>query len=132
MTARRAVYAAPFVIAGTCDGRGYYLRERHGSYRVTIAADEDRGAESWTSEPEDRSIDIAQGPESDLCGADGRPSPAIALRVAVDAVRTALARNSCTHADASGGAFCPRCGVELAAARRWRWTEPIAHDEVNR
>ncbi|MDQ2882822.1 MAG: hypothetical protein M3Y48_16985 [Actinomycetota bacterium] len=32
VTAQWRLVAAPFVITGNVDGRGFYLRERHGSY----------------------------------------------------------------------------------------------------
>lgn len=47
--ARVEVTAAPFVIVGTCDGRGFYLRERHGTYRVTIAPERDPGSDPCCS-----------------------------------------------------------------------------------
>ncbi len=119
--ARIEIQAAPFVIVGTCDGRGFYLRERHGTYRVTIAADEDPGSDPWTAEPTESSIDVAGGDDDELVR-DGRFSPAAALRIAVAAVRTALARNICVHQEVGSGPYCPACGAPLADAGAWRWT----------
>lgn len=115
-----AVAACPFVIVGTCDGRGFYLRERHGEYRVTIAPDDDPGSDPWTAEPTATSIDIAAGHEHELI-AEGRFSAVSALQVAVAAVRSALARQACGHTSHEGGDYCPACGVPLADADQWRW-----------
>lgn len=109
---------APFVITGTCDGRAFYLRERHGSYRVTIATDDDPTADPWRAEASVPSIDVAGGDEHELCDADGL-SGAVALRAAVDAVRTTLARSRCTHRT-DAGPYCPGCGVALVEADAWR------------
>lgn len=121
VTARIAVWAAPFVIVGTCDGRGFYLRERHGHYRVTIAGDDDPTSNPWVADPTEASIDVAAGDERELT--DGtRRSDAVALRVAVDAVRTALARNDCTHPAVADEPHCPSCGVRISEADAWRWS----------
>lgn len=115
------VWAAPHVIAGVCDRRGFYLRERHGSYRVTIAADDDPGSDPWIAEPTEPSIDIAGGDECELEDG-GRFSWVVALRVTVQAVRTALARNACEHRRIGSEPFCPSCGVRIEDAEAWRWT----------
>ncbi len=115
------VWAAPHVIVGVCDGRGFYLRERHGSYRVTIAADDDPGSDPWIAEPTKPSIDIAHGDESELDD-DGRFSWVITLGVAVQAVRTAARRNACKHRRIDSEPFCPTCGVRIDDADVWRWS----------
>ena len=115
------VWGAPHVVVGVCDGRGFYLRERHGSYRVTIAADDDPGSDPWFAEPTEPSIDIAEGDECELED-DGRFSWVITLRVAVQAVRTAIARNACEHRRIGSEPFCPTCGVCIDDAPLWRWT----------
>lgn len=114
------VWAAPHVIVGICDGRGFYLRERHGSYRVTIAPDGDPGSDPWVAEPTEPSIDIAGGDECEL-ESEGRFSWVVALRVAVQAVRTAVARNACGHRRIGSEPFCPSCGVRIEDADAWRW-----------
>jgi hypothetical protein len=121
--ARIQVWAAPFVIVGVCDGRGFYLRERHGAYRVTIAPDEDPGSDPWAAAATEPSIDVAAGDDSELAD-DGAFSPAAALRVAVGAVRTALARNACEHRQIESESYCPSCGVLLAEVGAWRWSPP--------
>lgn len=112
--------AAPFVIVGVCDGRGFFLRERGGHYRVTIAPDEAAGSDPWTAGSAEPAIDIASGYESDLVH-EGRFSSVVALRVAVDAVRTALARNFCDHRLVESEPYCPSCGVRREEAEAWRW-----------
>ena len=121
--ARIEVLAAPFVIVGTCGGRGFYLRERHGRYRVTIAPDEDPGSDPWTADPTETSIDVAAGDDDELVSS-GAFSPAVALRIAVTAVRTAVARNACPHRRVDSDPYCPACGLPLAEAAAWRWTQP--------
>ncbi|MGH3752049.1 MAG: hypothetical protein ACRDRP_05015 [Pseudonocardiaceae bacterium] len=83
--------------AGTVDGRGFYLRERHGYYRVTIAPDDDPAADPWELPAERATLDIADGEDDDLTGPDGGYDVAHALGVAVHAVRTFLARRECEH-----------------------------------
>jgi len=119
--ARIEAWWAPHVVVGVCDGRGFYLRERHGSYQVTIAADDDPGSDPWRAEPTVPSIDIAAGDECEL-EEGGAFSWVVAVRVAVRAVRTALARNTCEHRRVGAEPFCPSCGVRLADADAWRWT----------
>jgi len=118
------VHGAPFVISGTCDGRGFYLRERGGTWRVTIASDDDPSADPWTLDIEQQTVDIATGSEDELCEDGARFSPQRALRVAVEAVRNALLRDSCAHESPLDDLhrFCRRCGVPLADADRWRWS----------
>ncbi len=110
---------APFVITGTCDGRAFYLRERHGAYRVTMATDDDPTTDPWAAPATEPSVDVAGGDENELRGADGQLSAAVALRLAVDAVRTTLVRARCGHRPAAGP-YCPDCGVALADAAAWR------------
>ncbi|MGH3444566.1 MAG: hypothetical protein ACRDPB_04250, partial [Nocardioidaceae bacterium] len=68
--------AAPFVITGRVDGRGFYLRERHGSYTVTVASDDDPGADPWGRPADQMTLDIAEGDESDLLDSNGGTDPA--------------------------------------------------------
>ena len=109
--ARIACYAAPMVIAGTVDGRGFYLRERHGSWRVTVAPDDDPTLVPWSAPATRTTLDIAYGSEEEL-EAPGDPGGSTkALDVAVAAVRTYLRRRACAHADARR--YCPDCGACL-------------------
>lgn len=114
------IWAAPFVIVGICDGRGFYLRERHSAYRVTISTDEHPDSDPWGADPTAPSIDIADGDVSELHD-DERFSSAGALSIAVRAVRTALARNACDHRRIESESCCPSCGVRLDDAAHWRW-----------
>lgn len=59
-------HAAPFVLSGTCDGRGWYLRERHGQYGVTIAPDHDPDVDPWSAPAEVPTIDIAEGDADEI------------------------------------------------------------------
>jgi hypothetical protein len=125
VTAKVVIQAAPLVITGTCDGRAFYLRERHGSWRVTIATDNDPLADPWESPLEETTIDIASGEDNDFNNEDGFFSLAIALRVAVTSVRGALLRNCCQHEepDVDAHLYCRWCGVALAELARSRWSK---------
>ena len=116
--------ACPFVVAGTCDGRSFYLRERHGSWRVEVAADPGC-ADLWAT-PGALGIEIAAGDATDLCDADGRPSPVVALHLAVHAVRLSALKYMCSHEQPSEEShrFCRRCGTPLSEAELWRWPAP--------
>ncbi|MGH3815820.1 MAG: hypothetical protein ACRDUV_25785 [Pseudonocardiaceae bacterium] len=119
--ARWRCLAAPFVITGRVDGRGFYLRERHGDYCVTVADDDDPAADPWELPAERSTLDIAEGSEEDLLGPEGGFCLTQALTVAVDAVRTFLARRACSHEQPwhEEHVFCSRCGVRFAEADRW-------------
>ena len=125
VSAQIVVAAAPMVITGVTDGRAFYLRERHGSWRVTIATDDDPTADPWGSALEAPSIDIASGDESDFNDENGQYSRALALRVAVAAVRDALRRNDCHHEvpELTAHRFCRSCGVPLADPGAWTWSK---------
>jgi hypothetical protein len=109
--------AAPFVIRGRVDGRGFFLRERHDVWRVEIAADDTPDVDPWTLPATDATIVVASGDSDDLC-VDGRFDEVRALCVAVDSVRLFLLRRDCAHDGAAR--FCPHCGVDVADADRWR------------
>ena len=118
--------AFPFVVAGACDGRSFYLRERHGRWRVEVAADPDC-ADLWGTTGA-LGIEIAAGGAADLCDADGERSPVEALRLAVHAVRLSALRDICSHEQPSDEShrFCRCCGTPLDEAEQWRWPEPPA------
>ncbi|MGH3721544.1 MAG: hypothetical protein ACRDRI_22395 [Pseudonocardiaceae bacterium] len=121
VSARWRLVAAPFVITGNVDGRGFYLRERHGSYCVTIAPDDDPAADPWELPAERTTLDIADGEDEDFTGPDGCVDVARALTVAVHAVRTFLARRECEHQQPTDPRqlFCSWCGIRLAEADEW-------------
>lgn len=111
--ARVEVEFAPFVLVGTVDGRGFYLRERHGLWRVTVAGDDDPGSDPWKADPSVLTLDIADGDAGRLLDDDGFGAVR-ALDVAVAAVRTFLRQRECRHARAeSGDRFCAACGTAL-------------------
>jgi len=97
LDAREAVPGVPWVIVGTIDGRGFYLRERHEEYEVIIAPDDDPGTDPWASPPEQLTLVITSGDVRDLIDQRGRYSPERALRVAAAAVRTYQCQRACTH-----------------------------------
>lgn len=121
VTAQWQCLGAPFVITGSVDGRGFYLRERHGEFRVTVADDDDPATDPWQLPAERPILDIAEGSDESLLGPDGCYSLTQALTVAVDAVRRFLARRNCAHEQPRDAAhvFCSRCGVRLSVADRW-------------
>jgi hypothetical protein len=117
VTATVAVSAAPFVITGTVDGRGFYLRERHGVWRVTIAPDDEPGIDPWAAPVERATLDVASGSDDDLVDPEGGFGAVRALDVAVTAVRTYLRQCACPHTTAPRHArYCPRCGTALIDA----------------
>lgn len=109
--------AAPFVIRGVVDGRGFYLRERHDLWSVVIAPDDDPLADPWTLDRDVPVIEVASG-DSAALEQGGVFAPAHALEVAVNAVKLFLLRRSCPHENAAR--FCPACGVEVSRADAWR------------
>jgi hypothetical protein len=132
VTATVKVPAAPFVITGVCDGRAFYLRERHGSWRVTIASDDHPLDDPRESSRDQTTIDIASGEDDDFNDESGHFSQAVALRVTVASVRDALLRNTCEHEtpDNVEHRFCRRCGVALVDTDRWRWSTPVRADST--
>ena len=124
VTAKVVVQAAPLVITGVCDGRSFYLRECHGSWRVIIATDDNPLADPRESPSDEPTIDIATGEDHEFNNEEGFYSSAIALRVAVTSVRGALLRNKCQHEkpDVDEHLYCRWCGVAIADADRSRWS----------
>lgn len=111
--ARIAVGGAPFVLAGTVDGRGFYLRERHDLWRVTVAPDDDPGIDPWTAGPSVPTLDIADG-DVDRLLTDGAYDVVRVLDVAVGAVRSFLRQRACGHGRVQpGDRFCAACGTAL-------------------
>jgi hypothetical protein len=105
----------PFVIGGVVDGRGFYMRERSGSYRITIAHDDNPLDDPWSSDVEVPTIDIAVGSEAEFRDADGTPSQTLALQITVQSIRTYFLRRNCTHETPANAThrFCRHCGVHL-------------------
>ncbi len=124
VAARVKLAAAPFVITGVCDGRAFYLRERHGSWTVTIASDDDPLCDPWGWPHDGTTIDIASGEADEFNDAEGHFSHSVALQIAVRAVRDALLRNTCRHEtpESPEHRYCGRCGVALADAALWVWS----------
>ncbi len=113
------VDAAPFVIGGVVDRRAFYMRERGGAYRVTIAHDDTPHDDPWTSKPEVPTIDIGAGSESEFYNDDATFSRSLALRTTVQLIRSYLLRRDCQHerpADATHQ-FCRKCGIQLPVYR---------------
>jgi hypothetical protein len=114
--ARIAVDGAPFVLAGTVDGRGFCLRERHGLWRVTIAPDGAPAIDPWTADPSVCTLDIADG-DADRLLVGGDFGVVRALDVAVGAVRSYLRQRECAHRRAQReDRFCGSCGAALVAS----------------
>jgi hypothetical protein len=129
VTATVTLDAAPFVITGVCDGRAFYLRERHGTWRVTIASDDDPLCDPWGGPDVGSTIDVASGEDDEFNDAEGHFSRIVALQIAVSAVRGALLRNACQHEipDLPEHRYCRVCGVALADAVLWRWSSTASN-----
>lgn len=102
-----AGFACPFVLTGTVDGRFGYLRERHGSYRICVAPDDDPLADVWRQNRDRGEIELATGSDDELTD---MPT---AVRLFVDAIRQYLTRRACAHDGALR--FCPSCGQRQPA-----------------
>lgn len=111
-------WGAPLVIAGVVDGRGCFLRERHGSFQVEVAPDEDPGRDVWRAPPEELSLVILEGSEEQLQPKPGEHFIQRSAEVLVGAVRSFLTQRTCSHEGMRR--YCPECGVaatEVEAAR---------------
>lgn len=112
-----AVSAAPFVISGIVDGRAFYMRERHGHYRVTIAHDDNPLVDPWTSDAAIPTIDIAAGSEAEFYDGTATFREDIALTTTVNSIRIYLLRRDCAHEPPTDHAhrFCRQCGIQLSS-----------------
>src|SRR5580704_1023564 len=113
VTASIASPGAPFALIGKVGNRGFYLRERHDRYRVTVSPDDHPESDPWSAERESATVDIAEGTSADFEGEDGSFFAANALDIAVIAVRTYLRRQKCTHQTLRDARYCPDCGLLL-------------------
>lgn len=104
---------APYVIEGKVDGQRFYFRERSDWWTVEIADMKD--GETWRYDT--ASILVAEGSSDTLDDAEEKYETQ-ALRIAVEAVRTFLARRACAHP--GEGAWCAACGVKRSEAELWR------------
>ena len=104
---------APYVIEGSVDGQRFYFRERSDWWTVEIC-DLENG-EPWRYDT--ASILVGEGSSDTLVDAEEKYETQ-ALRIAVEAVRTFLARRSCAHP--GDGAWCAACGVKRSEAELWR------------
>lgn len=101
----------PLVVSGKIDGRSFFLRERHGIYRVECAPEHAPEVDLWSSDMD--GVIVKEGVEGDLIE-QGDPPAVRALKVAACAVRSYLRAYSCEHRMIPTGAlFCPWCGKEL-------------------
>lgn len=122
VTATWRSHFAPMVITGVCDGRAYYLRARHGEYRVTVASLSGPllgDGDLCDVPPDQPTIDIAEGSD------EFADEPTRALEAAVGAVRIYLHRVACPHEQAATDEhqWCSRCGILLAEQNLW--SEPL-------
>jgi len=104
---------APYVIEGEVDGQRFYFRERNDWWTVEIS--DLKNGEPWRYDK--ASILVGEGSGDTLTDA-GEQYETEALQIAVDAVRTFLARRACTHP--GEGTWCAVCGVKRSEAELWR------------
>lgn len=108
---------APWVIAGTIDGRAFYMRERSDMYSIVIADDDHPAEQPWTAAPgEDHALVIKTGTSDDIY-IGNPPDHGKALQYIVTVVRDHLRRAMCAHVRREGDRFCPACGERLPNAR---------------
>lgn len=117
-TIEQAGGSAPYQILGQVDSIRFYLRERHDEWSLQIP-DEQAGD---LGEPVGTANGVYIIAEGDAAELYDPADPAKPLRVAVDTVRTHLARRSCRHEGAR--TFCPDCGLRTA--------EPSAAEQPSR
>ena len=108
--ASETVPAAPWVITGRVDGRGFYMRERWDVYSIVIAPDEHPGLDVWASVDEPGVV-VREGTISDLVASDGTVDYQVALPFVVSVIRSEIRRRTCPHPTRAGDEFCPRCGA---------------------
>lgn len=110
--AAEEVPAAPWVITGVVDGRGFYMRERWDAYSIVIAPDDRPGLDVWSAIGEPGLL-VHEGTVSDLLDPGGQIDYRVALPFVVDVIRSELRRRTCPHPSGPGDQFCPRCGSAL-------------------
>ncbi|KQR17256.1 hypothetical protein [Cellulomonas sp. Leaf334] len=110
--AREVVPGGPWVVSGSCDGLGYYLRDRGDRFRVVVAPDEDPNLDPWEAPPEQVTLELASGSSHSLWD-DGHLSPRLALRLVASVVRTYRRQQACTHPHSSIDRFCALCGANM-------------------
>lgn len=99
--------AAPFVIAGTVDGRAFYLRERHNNWKLVIAGDDDPLADVWNTRPTGALV-IAEGTTDSW---DWQTTHMVSDSIRT--IREYLRARACPHTYAR--AYCPDCGIRIPA-----------------
>lgn len=103
---------APWVIVGTVDGHGFYMRERWDTYDIVVAPDDDPTIQPWGAPIETPTTVIRSGTISDLL-----PGASMSYRhvlaFVVGEIRTYLRRRTCEHPSARGDRFCRACGSPL-------------------
>jgi len=104
---------APYVIEGEIDGQRFYFRERGDWWTVEIS--DLKNGEPWRYDT--ASILVGEGTGDTLTDA-GEQYEIKALQIAVEAVRTFLARRACAHL--GEGPWCAACGVKRSEAELWR------------
>lgn len=109
--AREELPLGPWVIVGTVDGRGFYLRERSDQYAIVIAADNTPTLDPWTADPQN-TITIRTGTSDDLYDAAGTDYRKALHHVAA-AVRTYLRQSTCAHPHKTDDRYCSACGLAL-------------------
>jgi hypothetical protein len=113
--------AAPFTIYGSVAGYEFYLRERHGSWRLEVVPADAHGNDPFYADsfPGLTTTIIAEGDEESLYG-DLPYGEAHALEVAVGAVVAYARTIACGHETRSSDThlFCRFCGTGLDEAER--------------
>lgn len=99
---------APFVITGNIDGYNFYLRERHGYYRIVVAGEDDPHSDVWRDQPVDALV-VGEGSEHELGSTYEDVETSISL--IANTIRTFLAQKECSHI--LGNNYCPSCGKSL-------------------
>lgn len=103
---------APWVIVGTVDGHGFYMRERWDTYEIVVAPADDPAIQPWGAPIETPTTVVRSGTISDLLPG-GSVSYRHVLTFIVGEIRTYLRRRTCEHPSAPRDRYCPACGSPL-------------------
>jgi hypothetical protein len=112
--------AAPFTIYGSVAGYEFYLRERHGSWRLEVVPSDLHGTDPFYADTARFTTTIiAEGDEDSLYG-ELPYGEAHALEVAVGAVVAYARTTACEHETRTSAEhlFCRYCGTDLDEAER--------------
>lgn len=106
--------AAPFVLIGCVDGRRFYLRERHGRWRLVVAPASSPLSCPWFAPRGLVTFAIAEGVAEEVLSLED------AAVLATRLTREFLTISECTHVFDENPVCCTHCGIEQSRAHAFR------------